>query len=75
MRSDLLGRIADARAAMIQRGHPADTLFLALGPRMREQLIADAAPFPLFENGEDLLLDMLVVDIDDQEGFLVMVLD
>lgn len=73
-RSDLLGRIADARAAMILRGHAAGKLFLALGPRMLEQLEADAAPFAVFDE-DGRILDMDVVGTDDQEVFLVMAAD
>ena len=76
MRPDLLGRIADARAAMIQRGHPVKNLVLVLGPRMREQLEADAAPFPLFDPEDpNILLDMVVIESDQGEGFWVVAVE
>ncbi|RWR32517.1 hypothetical protein D2T29_00530 [Sinirhodobacter populi] len=73
MRSDLLGRIADARAAMIMGGHEADSLVLAIGPRMREILEAEASPYvPWAEPDNPEVLGMPVIDIEAGEGFLIL---
>lgn len=74
MRRDLLGQIADARAAMILRGYSERSLFLSIGAAARQRLVLDLAPFPVFGADPDHpeLLDMPVLSLGDAEGFLIM---
>ncbi|MDF2143203.1 hypothetical protein [Paenirhodobacter sp. CAU 1674] len=76
MRTDLLDRIADARAAMIMRGASPESLAVCLGRETLLQLAREAAPFPLLDDWNDLrLLGMPVREMMDTEGFAVKSMD
>lgn len=78
MRTDLFGRIADARAAAIMGGMRPGGLVLLIGERTLTALKAEAAPYPLWpedEHSDPNVLEMPVYNLAIGEGFIVTSMD
>lgn len=80
MRTDLLGRIADARAAMMLRGFDGASLILVLGPGTREALEQNVAPWlpwddPDAPEDQRELIGMQVMEAAHLEGFMIFSID